>query len=107
VPRKQAFEMLVTGAFIDAGRAAEIGLINRVVPHDALDDAALALAQMVATKLDAAVKIGKRAFHEQVDMGLADAYAHTAAVMAENMLWRDTDEGIAAFLEKRKPDWAG
>lgn len=107
IPRKQAFEMLTTGEFIDATRARDIGLINRVVPHDALDDAALALAQTVAAKLDAAVKIGKRAFHEQVDMGLADAYAHTAAVMAENMLWRDTDEGIAAFLEKRKPDWAG
>jgi enoyl-CoA hydratase/carnithine racemase len=106
VPRKQAFEMLVTGAFIDAGRAAEIGLINRAVAADTLGDEVAALAATVAAKLDAAVRIGKRAFFDQADMTLPAAYAHTAAVMAENMLWRDTVEGIAAFLDKRAPDWA-
>lgn len=106
VPRKQAFEMLVTGAFIDAGRAAEIGLINRAVAADTLGDEVATLAATVAAKLDAAVRIGKRAFYDQADMTLPAAYAHTAAVMAGNMLWRDTDEGIAAFLDKRAPDWA-
>ena len=105
VPRKQAFEMLTTGAFIDATRAREIGLVNRVVPHDDLATETLALAQTVAAKLAAAVKIGKRAFYDQIEMPLAAAYAHTATVMQENMLWRDTEEGIQAFLEKRTPDW--
>ncbi|MFC2969209.1 enoyl-CoA hydratase [Acidimangrovimonas pyrenivorans] len=105
VPRKQAFEMLTTGQFIDTDKAERIGLINRSVPHDDLDNAALELAETVAGKLGAAVKIGKRAFYDQIEMPLAQAYEHTAAVMVENMLWRDTDEGITAFIEKRKPDW--
>ena len=105
IPRKAAFEMLTTGAFIDAGRAAEVGLVNRVVPPERLEAEAQALAETVAAKLGAAVRIGKRAFYDQIEMGLADAYDHTGAVMVENMLWRDTAEGIAAFLDKRKPDW--
>lgn len=105
IPRRAAFEMLVTGEFIDASRAATLGLVNRVVPPEALTDATMALAATVASKLTAAVRIGKRAFHDQIDLGLAEAYAHTGAVMTENMLWRDTEEGIAAFLEKRSPDW--
>jgi enoyl-CoA hydratase/carnithine racemase len=105
VPRKAAFEMLTTGAFIEADRAAALGLVNRVVPAERLADEAQALAAIVAAKLGAAVRIGKRAFYEQIEMSLADAYAHTGAVMVENMLWRETAEGIAAFLEKRKPDW--
>ena len=102
---KQTFEMLVTGGFAEAERARELGLVNRVVPHDRLAAETAELADTVAAKLGAAVKVGKRAFYEQLEMGLADAYAHTAAVMVENMLWRDTEEGIQAFLEKRKPDW--
>ena len=105
IPRKQAFEMLTTGGFIPASRAAEIGLINRAVPADRLTAETLALAQTVAAKLTAAVKIGKRAFYDQIDLPLAEAYAATAAIMQENMLWRDTEEGIQAFLEKRSPDW--
>lgn len=105
VPRKQAFEMLTTGEFIDAQRAAEIGLVNRVVAPDALDAATMALANTVAGKLGAAVRIGKCAFYDQINLPLDQAYAHTGAVMVENMLWRDTDEGISAFLEKRQPDW--
>ena len=107
VPAKQAFEMLVTGAFIPAERAREIGLVNRVVTPETLEDETLSLARTVAGKLGAAVRIGKRAFYEQARLSLADAYAHTGAVMVENMLLRDTDEGISAFLEKRKPDWPG
>jgi enoyl-CoA hydratase/carnithine racemase len=105
VAPKQAFEMLVTGEFVEAARAREIGLINRIAPPEALDDATLTLARTVASKLGAAVRIGKRAFYDQANLSLADAYAHTGAVMVENMLLSDTEEGINAFLEKRKPDW--
>ncbi|MGY6632922.1 MAG: enoyl-CoA hydratase [Alkalilacustris sp.] len=107
VPRKAAFEMLTTGGFIDAARAESLGLVNRVVPPESLEAETRALAETVAGKLGAAVRIGKRAFYEQAEMGLADAYAHTGAVMVDNMLWRDTAEGIQAFLEKRRPDWRG
>jgi enoyl-CoA hydratase/carnithine racemase len=106
VPRKVAFEMLTTGAFIDAARAAEVGLVNRVVPSQALGPETRALAETVAAKLTAAVKIGKRAFYDQIEMTSAAAYDHAAGVMVENMLWRDTEEGIGAFLGKRPPDWA-
>ncbi|MBK5928087.1 enoyl-CoA hydratase [Rhodobaculum claviforme] len=105
IPRKQAFEMLTTGGFIDATRAEALGLVNRVVPPEALAAEAQALADTVAGKLGAAVRIGKRAFYDQLEMGLSDAYAHTGAVMVDNMLWRDTAEGIQAFIEKRPPDW--
>jgi enoyl-CoA hydratase/carnithine racemase len=106
VPAKQAFEMLTTGAFIDAARAERIGLVNRVVPAAELQEATRALALTVARKLASAVRIGKRAFYEQAEMSLDAAYAHTGRVMAENMLQRDTAEGIAAFLEKRRPSWS-
>ncbi len=105
IPRKQAFEMLTTGRFISAERAQELGLVNRVVADEALGDSARELAETVAAKLGAAVKIGKRAFYEQLEMPLSEAYAHTSEVIVENMLYRDTEEGIAAFLEKRDPDW--
>jgi enoyl-CoA hydratase/carnithine racemase len=104
VAPKQAFDMLVTGEFIDSTRAREVGLINRIATPEALDDDTLALARTVASKLGSAVRIGKRAFYDQAQMSLAEAYAHTGAVMVENMLQRDTDEGISAFLEKRNPD---
>jgi enoyl-CoA hydratase/carnithine racemase len=106
IPRKQAFEMLTTGQFIDAHRAETLGLVNKVVPADQLAEATTEMAQLVAGKLGAAVKIGKQAFYEQAQMGLDDAYAYTGQVMVENMLYRDTEEGIAAFLEKRPPDWS-
>ncbi len=106
IPRKMAFEMLTTGEFIDAQKAQELGLVNRLAPADDLDAATLELAQKVASKLAATVKVGKRAFYEQLEMGLEAAYAHTGTVMAENMMFRDTAEGVSAFLEKRKPDWS-
>lgn len=105
IPRKQAFEMLVTGQFIDAHRAEALGLVNKVVPADRLAQETEALAQLVSGKLGAAVKIGKSAFYEQAQMSLDDAYAYAGDVMVENMLYRDTEEGIAAFLEKRPPEW--
>jgi len=106
VPRKAAFEMLTTGGFIDAARAQELGLVNRVAAPEALAGETMDLARTVAGKLGAAVRIGKRAFYDQVDLSLAEAYALTGQVMVENMLIRDTDEGIRAFIEKRAPDWA-
>lgn len=106
VPRKQAFEMLTTGAFIDAHKAEALGLVNRVVPAEQLDSETRALAATVAAKLGAAVQIGKRAFYDQIQMPLDAAYAFAGQVMVDNMMLRDTDEGICAFLDKRKPDWA-
>ncbi|UWS09432.1 enoyl-CoA hydratase [Phaeobacter inhibens] len=105
ISRKHAFEMLTTGEFINAARAEELGLINRIAAPEDLEQTTNALAQTVAGKLDAAVKIGKRAFYDQLQLPTADAYAHTGAVMVENLLLRDTVEGIDAFLEKRDPDW--
>ncbi len=105
VPRKRAFEMLTTGDFISAERAAELGLVNRVVPEMLLDHETQALADQLATKLSSAVKIGKQAFYRQLDMPIEEAYAFTGEVMAQNMLHRDTEEGISAFIEKRPPNW--
>lgn len=106
IPRKQAFEMLTTGQFISAERAESLGLINRTVPAQDLESTTMGLAQQVASKLGAAVKIGKQAFYQQAQMSLAEAYAYTGDAMVENMLYRDTEEGIAAFIEKRAPDWS-
>ncbi|MBU2962250.1 enoyl-CoA hydratase [Citreicella sp. C3M06] len=106
IPTKQAFEMLTTGRFVDAEEAQQLGLINRVVPPDALAAETQTLANTVADKLGAAVKIGKQAFYEQASLPLDEAYAYAGAVMVENMLWRDTNEGISAFLEKRAPGWS-
>jgi enoyl-CoA hydratase/carnithine racemase len=105
IPRKQAFEMLTTGEFIETERAEALGLINRAVDPEQLERETFKMAEKIADKLGAAVKIGKSAFYEQMDMPLADAYEFTGNVMVENMLYRDTEEGIAAFLEKRPPNW--
>ena len=105
IPRKQAFEMLSTGEFIEAERARELGLINRAVAPEDLEAETAALAAKLADKLGAAVRIGKQAFYEQANMPISDAYAYAGAVMVENMLYRDTEEGISAFLDKRRPDW--
>ena len=106
IPRKQAFEMLTTGAFIDAARACELGLINRAVPGENLAAETMSLAETVAAKLGSAVRIGKRAFYEQAEMPLEQAYIHTGEVMTQNMMLDDTAEGIAAFLDKRSPVWS-
>jgi len=105
ISRKQAFEMLTTGDFIDAARAESIGLINHAVPHDELERATRSLAEKLSAQLGVAVKIGKESFYKQLEMGLEDAYAFTGAAMAENMLHRETEKGVAAFLDKRKPEW--
>ncbi|ASM72478.1 MULTISPECIES: enoyl-CoA hydratase [Roseobacteraceae] len=105
IPRKQAFEMLTTGHFIEADRAEALGLINRAVLPEHLAAETQELATTVASKLGTAVKIGKQAFYEQLSMTTDAAYAHTGDVMVENMLHQDTQEGIAAFLDKRDPRW--
>ncbi|EJN11908.1 enoyl-CoA hydratase/carnithine racemase [Bradyrhizobium sp. YR681] len=105
VPRKQAMEMLLTGEPVPADRAREIGLINRVVAKGTERDAAIALAEQVALKSAYTVKLGKEAFYRQAEMSLADAYRYAAEVMTENMMARDAEEGIGAFIEKRQPTW--
>ena len=106
VPPRAAFEMLTTGAFITAERARDLGLVNRVVPPEALAETADDMARTIAAKLPAAVRMGKRAFHEQLRLGLGAAYDSAGATMCANMMLPETDEGITAFLEKRPPDWA-
>ena len=106
IPRKQAFEMLTTGKFIDAHRAEALGLINRAVPADRLAEETDELAATVASKLGHAVKIGKQAFYEQREMPLSDAYQYASDVMVQNLLKQDAIEGIDAFVEKRKPEWS-
>lgn len=105
IPRKQAFEMLTTGEFIDTETAKTLGLINRAVEPGGLEQETRKLAETVASKLGAAVKIGKEAFYKQLEMDVDAAYNYTGDVMAQNMLYRDTAEGISAFLEKRTPEW--
>ena len=108
VPRKIAMEMLLLGEFLPASRVAELGLVNKVVPLEGLEDAAIEMARAIADKSPAAIRIGKRAFYEQAEMPLAEAYAHAGRVMAENMMARDADAGIGAFTRKRPmPDWTG
>ena len=105
VPRKQAMEMLLTGEPVSAATAREIGLVNRVVAAGLERDAAIALAQKVALKSAYTVKLGKAAFYRQAEMSLAEAYRYAAEVMTENMMARDAEEGIGAFIEKREPKW--
>ena len=105
IPTKQAFEMLVTGELIDAHRAQELGLVNRVVAANDLDAKSQEMTELVASKLGAAVKIGKGAFYRQDEMTLDHAYAYVADVMVENMLHAQTEKGIEAFLKKEKPVW--
>lgn len=107
VGRKAAMEMLLTGDFVDAARARELGLVNRVVPEHELDSAVESLARQIASKSTLTVAIGKEAFYQQLEMDLAAAYDHASKVMTRNMLARDAAEGIDAFLEKRAPAWTG
>jgi enoyl-CoA hydratase/carnithine racemase len=105
IGRKPAMEMLMTGDLVDAAHARAIGLVNRVVPAEELDQEVTALAKQLAGKLGLAVAIGKEAFYRQAELGLEAASAYTGEVMTRNMLARDTEEGIDAFLDKRPPRW--
>jgi enoyl-CoA hydratase/carnithine racemase len=105
ISRKHAMEMLLTGDMVEAKRAAEIGLINRAVAPDEERKAAIALAQQIASKSAYVQGVGKEAFYRQIEMPLAQAYAYASEVMTENMMARDAEEGICAFIEKRDPTW--
>jgi enoyl-CoA hydratase/carnithine racemase len=105
VPAKSALEMLLTGEMIGAEHAERIGLVNRVVPHEELAEATMALAAHIAARSAHTVRVGKAAFHRQRGLPLNEAYAHCAAVMTENLLAEDAIEGIGAFLGKRTPVW--
>lgn len=107
VSRKRAMEMLLLGEMLGAHEAAEWGLVNRVVGRGEAMGGALAMARQIASKSPATVAIGKEAFYTQLEMPLADAYAEAAAVMVRNMLFRDAEEGIGAFIEKRPAIWRG
>ena len=102
---KHAMEMLLTGDMTPATRAAEIGLVNRVVAPEMLQDATMEMAGKIASKSSMTLATGKRAFYAQREMPLADAYDYASNVMVENMLARDAAEGIGAFIEKRSPQW--
>jgi enoyl-CoA hydratase/carnithine racemase len=105
ITRKKAFEMLTTGDFISAEQAKTLGLINRVVEIESFDLETEKLAEQIASKLGVAVKIGKEAFYKQLEMPISEAYEYTGRVMAENMMFRQTEKGIEAFLNKREPTW--
>ena len=105
VGRKKAFEMLVTGQFIEAKEAKEIGLINKISEIGQLEKTTDELALQITSKLGDAVKIGKEAFYKQSEMNVQDAYDYTGAVMAENMMFEQTKKGINLFLDKKTPEW--
>lgn len=108
VPRKLAMEMLLLGEFLPAARVAEMGLVNRVVPLAEVERTSMEMARIIADKSPAAVKIGKRAFYEQIEMPLDEAYAFAGRIMAENMMAKDTVAGIDAFTRKDSmPEWTG
>jgi enoyl-CoA hydratase/carnithine racemase len=105
VSRKHAMQMLLTGDFISADEAARIGLVNQVVPAGQERAVAIKIAEKIAAKSTHTVKIGKEAFYRQAEMSLTDAYDYASQVMVENMLARDAEEGISAFIEKRDAEW--
>jgi enoyl-CoA hydratase/carnithine racemase len=105
IARKHAMEMLLTGDMISAEDAHRFGLVNWVVEPHTLRARTMTIAHKIASRSTITMRIGKRAFYQQCDMGLADAYRHGARAMVENMLKRDADEGIRAFLEKRPAVW--
>ena len=105
VTRKHAMEMLLTGDIISAEKAAAIGLVNDVVAAGQEHARAIELARQVASKSSHVIGLGKAAFYRQIELPLAEAYAYASKVMTENMMARDAEEGICAFIEKRNPSW--
>jgi len=105
VSRKRAFEMLMTGEFIDAPTALDWGLLNRVAPADRLAEETTALARTMMDKPPAVIAAGKKFFYAQLERKIEDAYAHASDVITRNMLGADGQEGVGAFVEKRKPRW--
>jgi len=105
VAAKHAMEMLLMGEMVSAARAAEMGLVNRVVPAQALRAQTQSFAEKIASKSSLTLATGKGAFYAQAEMPLAQAYGYAVQVMVDNMLARDAEEGIGAFIEKRAPQW--
>jgi enoyl-CoA hydratase/carnithine racemase len=105
VGRKHAMEMLLTGDMTSADDAYRIGRINRVVEPGAARDEALKLARKIAAKSAAVVRLGKEAFYRQIEMDVVNAYSYANEVMLRNMMARDAEEGMSAFVEKRTPVW--
>ncbi len=105
VSNKHAMEMLLTGDMVDSKRAEQIGLINFSCTEKVLSDEVNKLAKKIAAKSSLTLSVGKRAFYQQSEMTLGEAYAYTAKIMVDNMLKKDAKEGISAFLTKRKPQW--
>lgn len=105
VGQKKAMEMLLTGEFVSAGEALAEGLVNKVVPAEELEAETRALAEKVAEASPLVVGVGKQAFYRQLEMPTGQAYAYTKEVMSFNATFADAQEGICAFLEKRKPEW--
>ncbi len=107
VGRKHALEMLLTGKMVDARTACEWGLVNRVVPARELAEAARQLACEIAQASPLTVALGKQAYYAQIDLDQSKAYAYAKEVMSRNALAADAQEGMSAFLEKRRPCWVG
>lgn len=107
IGRKRAMQMLLTGTTIDAATAADWGLINEVVPGDEVTGRARSLAREIAVASPLTLRVGKQAFYRQIDLPQSDAYAEMSEVMATNAMTCDAQEGIGAFLEKRRPEWRG
>jgi enoyl-CoA hydratase/carnithine racemase len=107
VPRKRAMEMLLLGEMLGANEAADYGLVNRVVAQGEALGAAIELGRVIASKSPATIRIGKEAFYAQIEKPVADAYAYASEVMVRNMMHRDAEEGIGAFIDKRPPSWKG
>ena len=107
VGRKHALEMLMTGRLISAEEAERYGLVNRVVPETELENTTLELAQSIAQASPLVLKIGKQAFYNQIEQDEPHAYEYAGNVMTLNLIAEDAQEGINAFLEKRKPTWKG
>ena len=105
VSQKKAMEMLLTGTPLSAEDAEKVGLVNRIVPSEELQEATLQLAKQIAEASSQTVSIGKEAFYRQVQMGRREAYDYASEVMVENLLTDDAEEGIGAFLDKREPKW--
>ena len=105
VSRKRSMKMLLTGDFIDAKYAKEIGLINDYYNSKYLEEETLKLANKIASKSSLILKIGKKAFYHQLELPLKKAYKYTSKIMSENMMTLDANEGISSFLEKRSPNW--
>ena len=105
VNRKQTMEMLLLGEFIPPLKAQEIGLINKIVSDKNLKEETIKMAKIIASKSPTTVAIGKEAFYKQLEMSMEEAYQYTSQVMSKNMLEKDAQEGISAFIENRAPKW--